>query len=206
MFGRRRHAAPVSASKLTEKQLFDLVHARLADELGATGAWVLSRRLPDSGDEIFHDVFAQQLAHEIATDIDLEQAAVTVRAEAPARGWRLWGRADAEPESMSEDAAVAEAVAVETAGAEAGAEFDHAAPTTEAIEVFVAEVMADAAAESAAEAAEDAAEAEDAPVAPVLVERTLLEPQHYPIAVWAEPDLIDASLVNPVPARNRSIA
>ncbi|SKC54208.1 hypothetical protein [Plantibacter cousiniae (nom. nud.)] len=180
MFGRRRHAAPVSASKLTEKQLFDLVHARLASELGANGAWVLSRRTPSSGDEIFHEVYAQQLAHDIATDIDLEQAAVTVRAEAaPARGWRLWSRG--QEESAVDAAGEVEAV--------------------EAIEPTVAEEPAaitetiDAPSEAAADDTE-----------PTLVERTLLEPQHYPITVWAEPEFIDASLVNPVPARRSSVA
>ncbi|MGG7449995.1 hypothetical protein ACQ3HE_03765 [Plantibacter auratus] len=180
MFGRRRHAAPVSASKLTEKQLFDLVHARLASELGANGAWVLSRRTPSSGDEIFHEVYAQQLAHDIATDIDLEQAAVTVRAEAaPPRGWRLWSRGQ-------EESAVDAADEVEA---------------VEAIEPTVAEEPAaltetiDAPSEAAADDTE-----------PTLVERTLLEPQHYPITVWAEPEFIDASLVNPVPARRSSVA
>lgn len=180
MFGRRRHAAPVSASKLTEKQLFDLVHARLASELGANGAWVLSRRTPSSGDEIFHEVYAQQLAHDIATDIDLEQAAVTVRAEAaPARGWRLWSRG--QEESAVDAAGEVEAV--------------------EAIEPTVAEEPA-AITETIDAPSEEAADDTE----PTLVERTLLEPQHYPITVWAEPEFIDASLVNPVPARRSSVA
>ncbi|KQQ51597.1 hypothetical protein ASF68_03920 [Plantibacter sp. Leaf314] len=189
MFGRRRHAAPVSASKLTEKQLFDLVHARLAGELGANGAWVLSRRTPSSGDEIFHEVYAQQLAHEIATDIDLEQAAVTVRAEAaPARGWRLWSR----PQEQLD--------AVEV-------ELEVAAGTTSPVEqAEPVETLVPAAGTEQAEP-EHSPEAEEEPVAePTLVERTLLEPQHYPITVWAEPEFIDASLVNPVPARRSSVA
>lgn len=198
MFGRRRHAAPVSAAKLTEKQLFDLVHARLASELGANGSWVLSRRAPDSGDEIFHEVYAQQLAHEIATDIDLEQAAVTVRSvETPSRGWRLWGRHD-EAEAASE--------------AEATSEIDAALPaTTENIVNGLAAdepVAADSAADESPEQESAAAPEADEPeafVEPTLVERTLLEPQHYPITVWAEPEFIDASLVNPVPARRTSV-
>ncbi|MDD9152617.1 hypothetical protein PUY80_08525 [Plantibacter flavus] len=184
MFGRRRHAAPVSASKLTEKQLFDLVHARLASELGANGAWVLSRRTPSSGDEIFHEVYAQQLAHDIATDIDLEQAAVTVRAEAaPARGWRLWSRGQ-------EGSAVDVADEVETVEVIEPAVVEEPAAITETI---------DAPSEAQTDAAADDTE-------PTLVERTLLEPQHYPITVWAEPEFIDASLVNPVPARRSSVA
>ncbi|HXH35514.1 MAG TPA: hypothetical protein VNJ54_14105 [Plantibacter sp.] len=197
MFGRRRHAAPVSASKLTEKQLFDLVHARLAGELGANGAWVLSRRAPDSGDEIFHEVYAQQLAHEIATDIDLEQAAVTVRvAETPSRGWRLWGRQaeDTETEAVAETA-VDSPVAAE-------------APTESTLDDAGSETGVPAAEQSEV-ATDDADDAEDIEAAafaePTLVERTLLEPQHYPITVWAEPEFIDASLVNPVPARRSSI-
>jgi hypothetical protein len=186
MFGRRRHAAPVSASKLTEKQLFDLVHARLASELGANGAWVLSRRTPSSGDEIFHEVYAQQLAHDIATDIDLEQAAVTVRAEAaPARGWRLWSRGQ------------------ETSAVDAADEL-------ESIEVLEPALAAEpaAVAETPAPQADTEPSETTAPEAtePTLVERTLLEPQHYPITVWAEPEFIDASLVNPVPARRSSVA
>ena len=190
MFGRRRHAAPVSASKLSEKQLFDLVHARLASELGANGAWVLSRRTPSSGDEIFHEVYAQQLAHDIATDIDLEQAAVTVRAEAaPPRGWRLWSRGQ-------EGSASDEVEAVEVEPAEV-VEPTVAEEPTAVIETIDApsEPQADGEPEAAADDTE-----------PTLVERTLLEPQHYPITVWAEPEFIDASLVNPVPARRSSVA
>lgn len=186
MFGRRRHAAPVSASKLTEKQLFDLVHARLASELGANGAWVLSRRTPSSGDEIFHEVYAQQLAHDIATDIDLEQAAVTVRAEAaPARGWRLWSRGQ-------------EASAVDAAG-----ELESIEVLEPALAVEPAAVAETPAPQADTEPSETTA-SED--TEPTLVERTLLEPQHYPITVWAEPEFIDASLVNPVPARRSSVA
>lgn len=189
MFGRRRHAAPVSASKLTEKQLFDLVHARLASELGANGAWVLSRRTPSSGDEIFHEVYAQQLAHDIATDIDLEQAAVTVRAEAaPARGWRLWSRGQ-------EEATVDVADEVETVEVIEPTVAEEAAAITETID-----------APSEPQADDDQSEAAADDTEPTLVERTLLEPQHYPITVWAEPEFIDASLVNPVPARRSSVA
>ncbi len=187
MFGRRRHAAPVSASKLTEKQLFDLVHARLASELGANGAWVLSRRTPSSGDEIFHEVYAQQLAHEIATDIDLEQAAVTVRAEAaPARGWRLWSRPQEQLDTVEVEAAELEATV------------EPASPVVEPVETL-------APVEAEHSPAQDVDEAEPE-AEPTLVERTLLEPQHYPITVWAEPEFIDASLVNPVPARRSSVA
>lgn len=189
MFGRRRHAAPVSASKLTEKQLFDLVHARLASELGANGAWVLSRRTPSSGDEIFHEVYAQQLAHDIATDIDLEQAAVTVRAEAaPPRGWRLWSRGQEETAVDAADEVEAVEVIEPTVAEEPAA-------ITEAI-----------AAPSEALADDDRSEAAADDTEPTLVERTLLEPQHYPITVWAEPEFIDASLVNPMPARRSSVA
>lgn len=187
MFGRRRHAAPVSASKLTEKQLFDLVHARLASELGANGAWVLSRRTPSSGDEIFHEVYAQQLAHELATDIDLEQAAVTVRAEAaPARGWRLWSRAQDE------------------SALEVAADVESAAPAASVEPTVVAEQEPVSPAPQPDDAASEAVSSDDEE--PTLVERTLLEPQHYPITVWAEPEFIDASLVNPVPARRSSVA
>ncbi|MFZ4896081.1 hypothetical protein ACL9RL_16675 [Plantibacter sp. Mn2098] len=207
MFGRRRHAAPASASQLTEKQLFELVHARLADELGASGAWVLSRRLPDSGDEIFHEVFAQQLAHEIATDIDLEQAAVTVRAEArnadTARGWRLWGRQDATTDEGVEDAAVAAADVPAVESAEVVP--DAAGADIVTVEAVAAAVTSEQELEPVA-SAPSAVESVDTAGLPTLVERTLLEPQHYPIAVWAEPELIDASLVNPVPAKRRSIA
>ena len=189
MFGRRRHAAPVSASKLTEKQLFDLVHARLASELGANGAWVLSRRTPSSGDEIFHEVYAQQLAHDIATDIDLEQAAVTVRAEtAPPRGWRLWSRGQEETAVDAADEVEAVEVIEPTVAEESAA-------ITEAI-----------AAPSEALADDDRSETATDDTEPTLVERTLLEPQHYPITVWAEPEFIDASLVNPMPARRSSVA
>lgn len=198
MFGRRRHAAPVSAAKLTEKQLFDLVHARLASELGANGSWVLSRRAPDSGDEIFHEVYAQQLAHEIATDIDLEQAAVTVRSvETPSRGWRLWGRHD-------ETEAASEAETVGEIGAASHADSENTVDDLAAADQAAFNPDGDESPEQESTAAPEAAETE-AFAEPTLVERTLLEPQHYPITVWAEPEFIDASLVNPVPARRTSV-
>ncbi|HWU47864.1 MAG TPA: hypothetical protein VN133_14000 [Humibacter sp.] len=70
MFGRRRHAAPaavaaIPAPQLTDEQIFELIHSRLAVVLGEHGQWSVSRRHDTDTDDIFHGV----LAHSIAVSI-----------------------------------------------------------------------------------------------------------------------------------------
>lgn len=70
MFGRRRHVAPaavaaIPAPQLTDEQIFELIHTRLAAVLGEHGQWSVSRRHDTDTDDIFHGV----LAHSIAVSI-----------------------------------------------------------------------------------------------------------------------------------------
>jgi hypothetical protein len=84
MFGRRRHAAPVAVAptpQLTDEQIFELVHTRLAAVLGERGEWTVSRRRDSDTDDIFHGV----LAHSIAVTITdaLRDARIRVEAGEP---------------------------------------------------------------------------------------------------------------------------
>lgn len=70
MFGRRKHAAAATAvvapaPRLTDEQIFQIVHERVDAMLGARGGWTVVRRTEGDTDSIFHDV----LTHSIATEI-----------------------------------------------------------------------------------------------------------------------------------------
>jgi hypothetical protein len=75
MFGLRRHAASVKAApvpqvpQLSEEQLFELVHARLAEFVGENGTWTVSARTEADSDTIFHGILARSVALGIAADI-----------------------------------------------------------------------------------------------------------------------------------------
>ncbi|MCU1443895.1 MAG: hypothetical protein JWQ59_2045 [Cryobacterium sp.] len=65
MFGRRRRVAPVvqaPAPELSDAQIFELLHGKLAELIGATGTWTLVPRQGDDTDVIFHDLKAEQIA------------------------------------------------------------------------------------------------------------------------------------------------
>lgn len=65
MFGRRRHVAAVSAApipQLSEAQILDLVHQKLAEFVGARGEWTVSRREDADTDAIFHAILARSVA------------------------------------------------------------------------------------------------------------------------------------------------
>lgn len=76
MFGRRRHAAavpaaPVPVPQLSEVQILELVHVKIAELIGAKGEWTVSRRSDDDTDAIFHSVLAQSVSLSItATLVD----------------------------------------------------------------------------------------------------------------------------------------
>ncbi|MFF1877473.1 hypothetical protein [Leifsonia sp. NPDC058230] len=70
MFGRRRHAAAVPAApvpQLSEAQILELVHDKVAELIGERGEWTVSRRSQDDTDTIFHSVLAKSVTLTIAT-------------------------------------------------------------------------------------------------------------------------------------------
>lgn len=70
MFGRRRHAAAeVQAApvpQLTDAQILEVVHIKIAELIGERGEWTVSRRSTDDTDSIFHSVLAQSVSVGIA--------------------------------------------------------------------------------------------------------------------------------------------
>ncbi|NQX12891.1 hypothetical protein HQQ80_14750 [Microbacteriaceae bacterium VKM Ac-2855] len=75
-FRLRRPKPPVSQPAippLSQDQLFAVVHEKLAQFVGAEGAWVVTRRSHDDRDPIFHGMLARSLAHELSAAIQEEQ-------------------------------------------------------------------------------------------------------------------------------------
>ena len=66
MFGRRRHAAAeVQAApipQLSDAQILEVVHAKVAELIGERGEWTVSRRSSDDTDSIFHSVLSQSVS------------------------------------------------------------------------------------------------------------------------------------------------
>ncbi|HEY2557950.1 MAG TPA: hypothetical protein VGI08_12655 [Diaminobutyricibacter sp.] len=65
MFGRRRHVAAVPAApvpQLSEAQILELVHQKLAEFVGEHGEWTVSRRADADTDAIFHTIIARSVA------------------------------------------------------------------------------------------------------------------------------------------------
>ena len=70
MFGRRRHAAielaaPVPVPQLSEAQILELIHNKVAEVIGENGTWIVSRRTESDTDAIFHAMLAKSVAVEI---------------------------------------------------------------------------------------------------------------------------------------------
>lgn len=70
MFGRRRHAAAevpaAPVPQLTDAQILEIVHGKIAELIGEDGEWTVSRRSADDTDTIFHSVLAQSVSVGIA--------------------------------------------------------------------------------------------------------------------------------------------
>jgi hypothetical protein len=69
MFGRRRRTAPVvlapvtpALPELSSAQVYEHLHAALAELVGADGAWTLVPRQAEDTDMIFHSLKATQIA------------------------------------------------------------------------------------------------------------------------------------------------
>lgn len=112
MFGRRRHAAAeVQAApvpQLTDAQILEVVHTKIAELIGERGEWTVSRRSTDDTDAIFHSVLAQSVSVGIAAALvearrrlEAGEATVVVASEPQ-------HRAPAEVVAIEEAAPVAE--------------------------------------------------------------------------------------------------
>jgi hypothetical protein len=69
MFGRRRHVAVVPAApvpQLTDAQILEIVHRKVAELIGEDGEWTVVRRADDDTDTIFHSILAQSVSVGIA--------------------------------------------------------------------------------------------------------------------------------------------
>lgn len=118
MFGRRRHAAAVVPAapvpQLTDAQILQIVHGKIAELIGEDGEWTVSRRSADDTDTIFHSVLAQSVSVGIAAAL------------VDARRRLEDGEAAAAPEpqhlARAEEAPVAETVDAPAADAPAPAE------------------------------------------------------------------------------------
>jgi len=123
MFGRRRHAAAVPAApvpQLTDAQILELVHTKVAELIGEKGEWTVVRRAHDDTDTIFHSILAQSVSVGIAAAI----AEARRRLEA--------GESLTEPQHLA--AAVADEPVVVTA------EVVETAPAAPVVETAAAEV------------------------------------------------------------------
>ena len=72
MFGRRRHAAAVPVApvpQLTDAQILELVHTKVAELIGENGEWTVIRRAQGDTDTIFHSILAQSVSVGIAAAI-----------------------------------------------------------------------------------------------------------------------------------------
>lgn len=81
MFGRRRHVAPVvtapmpaPAPRLSEDQIFELVHTQIAAAIGERGEWALTRRADSDTDALFHGVIAHSVATHVVAALTRAQA------------------------------------------------------------------------------------------------------------------------------------
>jgi hypothetical protein len=80
MFGRRRRVEPVApvtpppVPELSDAQVFELLHTRIARLVGAQGQWTLVPRSSDDTDVIFHGLKANQIASSLAAALRTETA------------------------------------------------------------------------------------------------------------------------------------
>jgi hypothetical protein len=89
MFGRRRRTAPVelapvapAPAELSRAQVYEHLHAALADLVGVDGAWTLVPRQADDTDVIFHGLKAHQIADALTELLATET--IRLRTDTPA--------------------------------------------------------------------------------------------------------------------------
>src|SRR4051794_25063095 len=134
MFGRRRHAAVVPVApvpQLTDAQILELVHTKVAELIGENGEWTVIRRAQGDTDTIFHSILAQSVSVGIAAAI----AEARLRLEA--------GEAPSEPQhlapAVADGAAVADKPVVAVAQPVTVAQTVAAEPAPIVVESLVAE-------------------------------------------------------------------
>jgi hypothetical protein len=102
MFGRRRHAATVAAApvpQLSEAQILELVTGKLAEFVGASGEWSVSRRESADTDAIFQDVLTASIAASI-TDVIMKAKQRLESGEQLEAGLHVAVAADAQIDSI----------------------------------------------------------------------------------------------------------
>src|SRR6478735_6168491 len=138
MFGRRRHAAAevvaAPTPKLTDAQILELVHGKVAELIGERGEWTVSRRQADDTDTIFHSILAQSvsvgIAAAIVEDRNRIEAGEPLAVSAPQHLAPPVADRPAAPEAEVADAAAAEAATVDgTVAVSVAVEPEAAEPT-----------------------------------------------------------------------------
>lgn len=66
--------APAPVPELSDEQIFELLHGKLAELVGATGQWTLVPRRSDDTDVIFHGLKAGQIATMLSGILATEKA------------------------------------------------------------------------------------------------------------------------------------
>ena len=112
MFGRRRHAAAeVQAApipQLTDAQILEVVHTKIAELIGERGEWTVSRRSSDDTDSIFHSVLSQSVSVGITAALVEARRRLEAGESAVVAAAEPQHRAPAEPIAIAEAAPVAE--------------------------------------------------------------------------------------------------
>ncbi|MEO9096004.1 MAG: hypothetical protein ABI255_10345 [Microbacteriaceae bacterium] len=80
---------PAPQPHLTQAQLYEIVHASLADLIGTSGQWSVVRRTDGDTDTIFHGILTDSVSQQIAGAISAAQAAQEpLPAEPAALAWQ----------------------------------------------------------------------------------------------------------------------
>jgi hypothetical protein len=86
MFGRRRRRVspvlPAPLPELSDEQVFQLLHGKLAEMIGPRGEWTLVPRRSDDTDVIFHGMKAEEIAATLARVLAAEKAVLRGEHEA----------------------------------------------------------------------------------------------------------------------------
>lgn len=86
MFGRRRRRVspvlPAPLPELSDEQVFQLLHGKLAEMIGPRGEWTLVPRRSDDTDVIFHGLKADEIANALGRILATEKAVLRGEREA----------------------------------------------------------------------------------------------------------------------------
>lgn len=133
-------AAPITpvVPQLSDAQILELVHGKVAELIGENGEWTVSRRSADDTDALFHSVLAQSVSLDIATAIADARRRLEAGEAAAAPQHLAEPEADV-PAPVAPEAAEepAEQVAIARTPAEPAAEAEPAAPAWEPAPITV---------------------------------------------------------------------